>query len=220
MSTAASKLQSEPTSRPSNALAEFCSSLEERPGLAILDFAPVNQGTISFVTNYGHKLYAEDFLHQLDQCFGVETLNQLGIEPGPDLLEHHANPLLASRFFASALNFTDESFDGALVWDSLEYLAPPLLEQAVEKLHRILRPGAYLLALFHADSPFDSRAEPAGASSSYRIQDGRTLMMTPRPYREFAQVFNNRMLERMFQDFGSVKFFLTRNNLREVIVRK
>jgi len=184
--------------------------------LAILDFAPVNQGTISFVTNYGHKLYAEDFLHQLDQCFGVETLNQLGIEPGPDLLEHHANPLLASCFFASALNFTDESFDGALVWDSLEYLAPPLLEQVVEKLHRILRPGAYLLALFHTDSPNDA----SGASASYRIQDGRTVMMTPRPHREFAQVFNNRMLERMFQDFGSVKFFLTRDKLREVIVRK
>ena len=216
MQGSAPKLQTEPTSRPSNALAEFCSSLEERPGLAILDFAPVNQGTITFVTNYGHKLYSEDFLHQLDHGFGPETLTQLGIEPGPDPLDQQSNPLLVSRFFASALNFTDESFDGALVWDSLEYLAPPLLEQVVEKLHRILRPGAYLFALFHADN----QSEPTGAGASYRIQDGRTLMMTPRPLRPFAQVFNNRMLERMFQDFGSVKFFLTRDNLRELIVRK
>jgi SAM-dependent methyltransferase len=219
--SSASKLQSESSSRPSNALAEFCTSLEERPGLAILDFAPVNQGTITFVTNYGHKLYSEDFLHQLDQSFGRETLTQLGIEPGPDPLDHHANPLLASRFLTSALNFTDESFDGALVWDSLEYLAPPLLEQVVEKLHRILRPGSYLLALFHADNQTEASLQEApGSSASYRIQDGRTLMMTTRPRREFAQVFNNRMLERMFQDFESVKFFLTRDNLREVIVRK
>lgn len=186
--------------------------------MAILDFAPASQGTVSFVTNYGHKLYSEDFLEQLDQSFGAEALAQLGITSADaeTQWDHHANPLLASRFFASALNFTDESFDGVLVWDCLEYLAPPLLDSVVEKLHRILRPGAYLLALFHAET----QDQKASGSASYRIQDGRTLQMMPRPARPLAQVFNNRGLEKLFQDFDSVKFFLTRDNLREVIVRK
>jgi hypothetical protein len=33
-------------------------------------------------------------------------------------------------------------------------------------------------------------------------------------------VFNNRSLEKLFGKFESVKFFLTRDNLREVIVRR
>jgi hypothetical protein len=35
-----------------------------------------------------------------------------------------------------------------------------------------------------------------------------------------AQLFNNRTLEKLFQKFDSVKFFLTRENLREVIVKR
>lgn len=198
--------------RPSNALLEFCTYLEERPGLAILDFAPANQATVSFVTNYGHKFYAEDFLDQLDQAFAPGVMEGASLNP----LENQSNPLLVSRFFASALNFTDESFDGALVWDSLQHLNPVLVQSAVDKLHRILRPGAYLLALFQADKvPAD-----ASASYRYRIQDAHTLQMAERPGRPVAQIFNNRTLERLFKDFDSVKFFLTRDNLREVIVRK
>jgi len=35
-----------------------------------------------------------------------------------------------------------------------------------------------------------------------------------------SQYFNNRSIERAFQAAASVKFFLTRDNLREVIVRR
>src|ERR1700730_17751414 len=56
--------------RHSHGLDQFCASLEERPGLSILDLAGASQATISFLTNYGHRLYSDDFIHQLDQCFG------------------------------------------------------------------------------------------------------------------------------------------------------
>jgi hypothetical protein len=45
-------------------------------------------------------------------------------------------------------------------------------------------------------------------------------LLVDRGRRRPAQFFNNRSLERLFQDFQSVKFFLTRNHLREVIVRR
>ena len=38
--------------RQSHGLDQFCSSLEDRPGLSILDLAPASQATISFITNY------------------------------------------------------------------------------------------------------------------------------------------------------------------------
>ena len=191
--------------RNSNGLDQFCTSLEERPGLSILDFAGANQNTISFITDYGHRLYSDDFVHQLEQCFGLTG----------DFYENQSNPLLVSRFMDTAMDFDEQSFDGALLWDSLQFLTPTLLHTVVARLSRIMRPGAALLALFHADERLEEI--PTWA---FRIQDRRTLMMTHRPIRRRAQVFNNRSLEKMFQDFHSVKFFLTRDHLREVLVRR
>jgi hypothetical protein len=192
--------------RQSHGLDQFCATLEERPGLSILDFAGGSQATVSFITGYGHRLYSDDFVHQLDLCFGS----------GPeDFLENQSNPLLVSKFMENALPFSEESFDGALVWDSLQFLSAPLLLTVVTKLHRVLRPGASLLAMFHTEERIDTIATYA-----YRIQDHRTVQMTALTQRKPAQVFTNRSLEKMFQDFQSVKFFLTRDRLREVIVRR
>ena len=195
--------------RHSHGLDQFCSSLEERPGLSILDFAGASQATISFLTNYGHRLYSDDFVRQMDLVFGA------GSNSGDDFFENQANPLLVSDFFAAALNFEDESFDGALVWDSLQFLASPLLQTVVAKLRRILRPGASLLALFHTEERIESIP-----TFAYRVHDHRTIQMTSRSQRRPAQIFNNRSLEKLFQDFHSVKFFLTRDRLREVIVKR
>ena len=193
-------------SRQSHGLDQFCASLEERPGLSILDFAGGSQATVSFITGYGHRLYSDDFVHQMDQCFGSG--------PG-DFFENQSNPLLASKFIAKALPFAEESFDGALVWDSLQFLCSPLLETVVGRLYKVLRPGSSLLAMFHTEERLETLATYA-----YRIQDHRTVQMAGPAQRKPAQIFSNRSLEKMFKDYHSVKFFLTRDRLREVIVRR
>ena len=190
--------------RHSHGLDQFCASLEERPGLSILDLAGASQATVSFVTNYGHRLYSDDFIHQLDQCFS-----------GGDFYENQTNPLKAGKFLDSTLNFPEGHFDGALVWDTLQFLSAPLLSTVMGRLHRVLKPGACLLAFFHAE-------ERPGTipTYSYRISDHRSIMLVDRGRRRPAQFFNNRSLEKLFQEFQSVKFFLTRDHLREVIVRR
>jgi hypothetical protein len=190
--------------RHSSGLDQFCASLEERPGLSILDLAPASQATISFLTNYGHRLHTDDFVHQLDQYFGQG-----------DFYDNQSNPLMVARFLDMALNFPAENFDGVLVWDALQFLSPQLLHTAVQKLHRVLRPGSAMLAFFHADERIETIP-----TYSYRIHDHRTILLGSRGRRKPAQFFNNRSLEKLFQDFESVKFFLTRDHLREVIVRK
>jgi len=190
--------------RHSHGLDQFCSVLEERPRLAILDTSGASQSTISFITGLGHRLYSGDLMLQLDECFGEGSF-----------YENQSDPFRAESFVRGALDFTDASFDGALVWDCLEYLAPPLLARVVGRLHAVLRPGAVLLAMFHAQE----QKAPI-PSFSYRIQDRRTILMAPRGISRPVQFFNNRGLEKMFQDFHSVKFFLTRDALREVIVRR
>ena len=94
---------------------------DERSGMAILDLAGANQGTVSFITNYGHRLYSDDFLHQLDQCFGQG-----------DFYENQSNPRSVDAFLHAALDFPEQAFDGVLVWDVLEYLAAPLLAVVVQ----------------------------------------------------------------------------------------
>jgi hypothetical protein len=172
--------------------------------MSILDLAGASQATVSFITNYGHRLYSDDFLLQLDQCFGQG-----------DFYQNQENPVMVAKFLENALHFPEQQFDGVLVWDRLQFLAAPLLETVIGRLRAILRPDSGLLAIFHAEE----RAE-AVPTYSFRIADPRTMSLVPKGQRRPAQFFNNRSLERLFQEFQSVKFFLTRDHLREVIVRR
>ena len=97
----------------------------------------------------------------------------------------------------------------------MQFLSPPLLQTVVRAPARVLRPGACMLAFFHAEERVETIP-----TYSYRISDHRTILLVSRGRRQPAQFFNNRSLEKLFQDFESVKFFLTRDHLREVIVRR
>jgi hypothetical protein len=204
VSTASAFRQEVLETRSSHGLEQFCSSLDEREGMTILDLAGANQNTVTFLANYGHRLYSDDLLAQMEEYFG-----------DGDFYENQRDPIKAARFLKGALTFPQEKFDGVLVWDRLQFLAPPLLEAVITRLRAALRPGSSLLAVFHADQI--SGTIPAYI---YKISDTRTLTLSPRERRKPSQSFNNRSLERLFQDFQSVKFFLTRDHLREVIVRR
>jgi hypothetical protein len=77
-----------------------------------------------------------------------------------------------------------------------------------------VRPKSYLLAFFHSDDKLD-----AVPYYTFRIQEINTLQVVQRGVRRPAQLFNNRSLEKLFTHFDSVKFFLTRERLREVIIK-
>ena len=79
----------------------------------------------------------------------------------------------------------------------------------------MMRPKSYLLAFFTA-----TERVVEVPSYSFRIGDNKTIVLTERDIRPAGQVFNNRNLEKLFGKFESVKFFLTRESLREVIVRR
>lgn len=191
------------TSRQSRGLEQFFSYIRDQSGLTILDLAGLTQDNVNFITNLGHKLYSEDFLRSLDDTFGQEDLSE------------QANPGRIDYFLRQNLEYLPEQFDGVLVWDVLQYLSPPLLSATLERLFQITKPSSYLLAFFYAEE----RVERV-PFYSFRIQQSDTLQLGERGQRRPAQLFNNRMLERLFQRFESVKFFLTREHLREVIVKR
>ncbi len=202
--SAAVRAEAELQSRHSHGLEQFFVSLEEREGLSILDLGPASQANISFITSLGHRISTEDFVSSLDAAFG-----------GGDFYAHQSDPERLKAFMSESLRLKPQSQDGALLWDGLEYLSPSLIQAVVERLFFVMKPQSYLLAFFHADE----RATTIPAYS-YRIANRSTLLLAPRGQRQPYQFFNNRSLEKLFARFQSVKFFLTRDHLREVLVRR
>ena len=189
-------------SRQSRGLEQFFACIRDQTGLTILDLGGASQANVSFITSLGHKLYSEDFLRSMQETFGEDDADQ-------------SNPGRIEYFLRQSLDYPEETFDGVLVWDVLEYMGPPLLAAVIDRLSRITRPGSYMLAFFHSDE----RATTA-PFYAFRIQDFNQIQVSATGSRKPAQLFNNRTLEKLFQKFDSVKFFLTRENLREVIVKR
>jgi hypothetical protein len=187
--------------RPSRGLEEFFAYIRDETGLTLLDLGGATQQNVSFITGLGHRLYSEDFVQLLNETFGSDLAGQ-------------ANPGRIEFFLRHTLDYPEAYFDGLLVWDVLEYLAPPLLAAVVARLRKIVRPNSYLLAFFHADDRVESVS-----MYTFRVLDVRTLQVAPYGTHRLAQIFNNRALERLFGGFASVKFFLARDRLREVVVK-
>ncbi len=189
--------------RQSRGLEQFFFNIRDVTGLSILDLGGAVQENIEFITNLGHRITTQAFMQTLDQTFGVNSVHE------------QTNPALVESFFRQNLSFPENSFDGVLLWDTLQYMSPALLAATVDELFRITRPQSYMLGFFNADD----RSENS-PNCKFRIVSANMLSLTQKGMRKQAQPFNNRNLERLFTKFDSVKFFLTREHLREVIVRR
>jgi hypothetical protein len=71
-----------------------------------------------------------------------------------------------------------------------------------------------MLAFFNSDDK-----QEAVPSYTFRIAQVNSLEIVRQGMRRPAQLYNNRSLEKLFGRFESVKFFLTRERLREVIIK-
>lgn len=188
--------------RQSRGLEQFFFDIRDVVGLSVLDLAGANQDNIDFLINLGHKVYTQDLVLSIDEAFGRDPAEQ-------------ANPSRIEYFLKQNFDYPKDTFDGVMLWDSLQFMSPALLTATVERLYEVMRPKSYLLAFFTA-----SERMVEVPSYAFRIVDNKTIHLTDRGTRPAGQVFNNRNLEKLFGKFASVKFFLTRESLREVIVRR
>lgn len=188
----------------SHGLSHFVATIGDRAGLTILDLGGISQENVNFITSLGHRLYSEDFLRTLDSLSSPEDPPGGPSQPGE-----------IRAFLEQCFDFGPGMLDGAMVWDVLQFVSRPVLLATIDRLYEILRPGAHMLAIFHTTE----RPQPVPLYS-YRIAAAETLHLMPRGQRLAVQCFNNRGIEKLFERFGAVKFFLTRDNLREVIVKR
>ncbi len=193
-----------PITRQSPAFQQFVRGLDSSRDIRLLDLGGASSANIQFMSQLGGRLYSEDFFATLEDCFG-----------DGDFYENQRDPARVESFLVQTFSEQRGPFDGALVWDSLQFLRPSLLERTVDHLHRLLEPGAHLLAYFYNDPKATVIPQ-----YSFRIHDESTLQLAARAELPPGQPFSNRNIERLFEDFAGVKFFLSRDNIREVLVRR
>ncbi|MGO9127168.1 MAG: methyltransferase domain-containing protein [Terriglobales bacterium] len=203
--------------RRSSALAELTRLLQSQEPLCILDIGSTSAPNIRYVTERGHKIYSEDILDASTDPALVVRDGQ-----GNTTLDH-------KRFLAENLVFRNAQFDLVLCWNLADYLDEDLVKPLVARFWSMIRPGGVLLAFFHTQE-----AGPDAPCYRYHITGNDTLEMQhveargdlrkgpgPQsargPFR-LQRVFNNRHIENLFRDFTSIKFFLTRDNIREILV--
>lgn len=188
-------------SRRSTGFQEFIRSIEKTEGQRILDLGPTSPSNISFITGLGHRAYNEDVL--------LASHDPALMLQDPD----GTNKTDVTRFLAENLAHERELFDAVLLWDVPDYLDESLVKPVVERIHKVTKPGGVLLGFFHTRD-----AGPNAPYYRYHIADKETLELQRGPQFHLKRVFNNRHIENLFHDFHSLKFFLGRDNIREVLV--
>jgi hypothetical protein len=188
-------------SRTSSGLKEFSNCLASEEQRAILDLGPTSSVNLMRFTGMGHKVYSEDLLLAA-QDPGVYELD-----------DHGAREVSVEKFFAQNMRFSQDQFDAILAWDIADYLPEPLVKPWVERLHAVTQKGAMVLAFFHTRD-----AGPDVPYHRYHIQGNDLLELEALPRYRLQRIFNNRNIENLFRDFSSVKFFLARDFIREVLI--
>ncbi len=188
-------------SRRSTGFNEFIKYISKEENLRILDLGATSAANITFMTGLGHNFHQEDLLR---------------LSSDKDLLVSNGEGgtvFDTDRFLRDNLNFERQEFDAVMLWDVADYLPEPLVKPVIERIHVGMKPTSILLGYFHTKD-----AGPKEPFYRYHIASKEAVDMQPGESFKLQRVFANRHVENLFRDFASIKFFLGRDNLRDVLV--
>jgi hypothetical protein len=180
------------------ALRKFLTSLTARESPVLLDLGPVVGSNVSFFgEQLGCKIFVEDIFADLDRHVRAGKIEEL------------------PEFLARRFPQPDDTVDGILCWDLIDYMDKLSAQALAKQLSRVLRPEGALLGFFGTAQARDSRY------TKYIIVD--EVNLRHRPYaaaRGRQSILLNRDILRMFSGLRVSDSFLLQNNLREILFRK
>jgi SAM-dependent methyltransferase len=189
-------------SRHSSGLAEFMRTVNGNERLAVLDLGRTSAFNISYLAHMGASTYYnEDLLRE-----SADHNYRKRLEEGREMFD-------LDHFLAENLKHEEARLDAVLMWDVADYLPESVVKPMVERIHRSLKPGGALLAFFHTQD-----SGPETPYCRYHIKGKDLLDVEPGAAIRLQRVFNNRHIENLFKGFFSLKFFLARDHVREVLV--
>ena len=186
--------------RPSRGWAEALAYLKANESLRVLDFGTTSPANINFLTSLGHSVYMANVVQDANRA--EWELPSEGTEKQYDI----------EGFVKASLDFSGRDFDVILLWDTANFLPPPMVGALFERMKNVLRPQGRLLALFHGK--IDG---PEAFFARYQLSDSDQLHILPAGDFPVRQIYQMRQIEKFLEGFSSTRFFLGKDNMREVI---
>lgn len=190
--------------RPSSGWAKILSYLKDSPGLRVLDVGPTSPNNINFLTSLGHSVYMADLVE--------EAIKPEWVVPAKDDEGPRYN---VAGFLARHMDFGDRKFDVVLLWDTLDYIPAPLADAVLGRLPEVLSEHAQTLAFFHS-----KMSGPETVFCRYHITDGNILHTQEGTNHPVLRNYQNRQIENLLQNLGFSRFYLAKDNTREVVVSR
>jgi SAM-dependent methyltransferase len=194
-------------------MAELSRVLKTEESLCVLDIGATSASNIRFFTQRGHRIYSQDLL-------------EASTDPGLAITNEQGLPTLDSKkFLEENLAYPNTQFDLVFCWNLADYLDESLVRPVIGRLWSEMKPDGMLLAFFHTreagpDAPYYRYHITGTDALEMHALNAKPGARKDRSAKNFAlqRVFNNRHIENLFRDFASIKFFLSRDNVREVLV--
>jgi SAM-dependent methyltransferase len=186
--------------RPSRGWAEALAYLKANESLRVLDFGTTSPANINFLTSLGHSVYMANVVQDAARPEWQRTS------------EDGTKEYDVEGFVKSSLDFSGRDFDVILLWDTANFLPAPMVPALFERLRNVLRPQGRLLALFHGR--IDG---PEAFFARYQLTDSDQLHIHPAGDYPVLQIYQMRQIEKFLDGFSSTRFFLGKDNMREVI---
>jgi SAM-dependent methyltransferase len=203
---------SERPPRHSRGWIEVRTYLEKNPSLRVLDFGTTSPSNINYLTSRGHSVYMANIVQDATRPEWLKPAQTLDSPVQPLDSKDAAPEFDIEGFIAANLDFSGRDFDVVLLWDTANYLPPEMVPALFARLRKVLRPDGMLLAFFH------SRLEgPETAFSRFQLADTDTLLAFDSGTFPVRKVYQTRQVEKFFEGFSSTRFFLGKDNVREVI---
>lgn len=193
--------------RHSRGWAEVLKYLSAEPArsLRVLDFGTTSPSNINLLTSLGHSVYMANVV-------GEAAKPEWVIGPPPGSRPNAAPEYDLERFAAANLDFSGRDFDVVLLWDTADYLPPPLVPALFERLRAVTRPEGRLLGFFHTKTD-----GPNVGYARYQITNSDELKLQGSEILPIRQILQNRQIEKYLEGFGTIRFFQGADNLREVM---
>lgn len=191
--------------RHSRGWIEVRTYLQKADSLRVLDFGSTSPANINYLTTLGHSVYMANIVEDATRpewLKPAKLFDPKDAEPEFDI----------DRFIAANLDFSGRDFDVILLWDTANYLPPEMVPALFSRLRKVLRPDGLLLAFFHG-----RLTGPETVFSRFQLGDSDELVALDSGAFPVRQVYQTRQVEKFLEGYSSVRFFLGKDNVREVI---
>jgi SAM-dependent methyltransferase len=191
--------------RHSRGWMEVRTYLQQTDGLRVLDFGATSPSNINYLTSLGHSVYMANIVQ--------DATRPEWLKPAQLFDDVKAKPEFdVDRFISVNLDFSSRDFDIILLWDTANYLPPEMVPALFARLRKVLRRDGKLLAFFHGRI-----TGPETAFSRFQLGDDDELVALDGGSFPVQQIYQTRQVEKFLEGYSSIRFFLGKDNIREVI---